>query len=145
MNTNSKKNNVKKFDNTATSIPIEWHIVFKKTSFNTYQFRATAIIKQPWRLYSIKSPQEGTLPTTIEFKKGTLLYPLGDLKEVGNKIKHFDSQQNKNTSYYLNQVAYIQNFQVFIKPEEIIGKIYYTPYTKEYCLPTIAKDFQVIP
>lgn len=145
MNHNSTKSKPKNGINLTTEDPVKWEMAFKKINFNTYQFRARAILEQPWRLYAQETALEDPTKsiTSIEFDKDTLLHPLGNLREVGVVLMDNDKKKQMKTYYYNDTVDYVQYFKVFKMPECIKGLIHYTPFTEKDGLSTKVKSFQI--
>ena len=88
--------------------PVRWTFTSKKTSATTYDLQISAIIAEPWSIYSKDTPDGGALPTTIKFENHPMIACNGKIKEVGALQTKHDELFDVDVLYYKTRVMFVQ-------------------------------------
>lgn len=133
--------------NTATQIlhPVKWDFSVSKISANEYQFKAIAIMQDPWHIYAQTQPVNTiSSPTSFLFDKQPGISSIGRMKENGKMIKFIDKKNNISANEYAGKVAFIQMIRVADpQKKRLSGKVTYQSCTDKQCLQPEDVNFSV--
>lgn len=125
--------------------PVNWLYSAKKKSADTYEVILTAVVANPWHIYSQNTGKGGPIATTISLKSNPLLtVAKGNAKEIGKLEKTFDKNFNTNVLYYSDKVQFVKTVKVKggIKTN-LSGTIEYMVCNDSKCLPPVKKAFDL--
>ena len=60
------------FNSFAQADVVQWKFESKKVGDKKYEVKLIAVVKNPWHIYSITTPDGGPVPTKISFTKNPL-------------------------------------------------------------------------
>mgnify|MGYP005992607159 CR=1 FL=1 len=106
--------------------PIEWRFAVKKTSANTYNIHLTALIDQPWKLYTklLNGPEGHML--AIDFNHNAYIILSKDMQELGVPIEEYSPRLNAWVRYYKIAANFVQKVTLIVdEPVTINGTIDY--------------------
>ena len=128
----------------AQSDVVEWKFESKKVAEKKYEVRLTALMKDPWHIYSTTTPDGGPLPTKISFAKNPLTAINGKIKEVGKLESHFEEVFDIDTRYYNNKVEFVQLVDVKGNAKtNLTGTVEFMACTDKECLPPRSVPFTI--
>lgn len=124
--------------------PVNWNYEAKKKAPGVYEIVLTAIVDEPWHIYSHNTGKGGPIPTNIVFKTNPLVTKTGDIKEVGKLEKIFDKNFKTDVLFYSEKVSFIQTVKVKngIKTS-LSGTVEYMVCDDSQCLPPVKKSFDL--
>ena len=126
--------------------PVKWNYSAKKKSDKEYLVTIDAILTSAWHIYSINTPANGPVPTSINFKKNPLVIVDGDVKEDGKLKTDHDAVFGVDVKYYSDKVEYTQTVKLKSAVKtNLSGTIKYMVCNDKMCLPpkTIPFDIQL--
>jgi len=132
------------FASFAQSEVVEWKFESKKLAEKKYEVKLTALVKNPWHIYSTTTPDGGPLPTKISFAKNPLTAFDGKLKEVGKLETHFEEVFDVDTKYFNNKVEFVQvvNLKGNAKTN-LTGTVEFMACNDKECLPPKSIPFSI--
>jgi hypothetical protein len=92
--------------------PVRWEYSFEKVSNDRYELHFKASVLSPWHIYSQFTPEGGPFPTKFNFTKKQSITFEGNVKEIGEKIKRYESVFGIEVEYYEEKVDFIQNVKL---------------------------------
>lgn len=123
---------------------VEWKYAAKKIGDRLYELRVTALIDQPWKIYSQRTPEGGPLPTTIKFSSNPLIQIDGKMKELGDMKIYHEEVFGVDVYAYEEKVEFVQVIKLKNNAKtNIKGSIEYMACTSEQCLPPASFSFSV--
>jgi len=124
--------------------PVSWKFETVKKGADKYQLVITAIIPQPWHLYSQNMGPGGPIPTKIELNKNPLVTVVGKPKEIGKLQKTHDNNFKMDVLFYSNEVSFIQDLSVKAGVKtNISGAVKFIVCDDNECLPPTKKTFDI--
>lgn len=128
----------------AQENPVTWSYEAKKKTADTYDVIITAIVDQPWHIYSQSTPAGGPIPTKVTFKANPLVVKNGAVKEVGKQEKRHDKNFGVDVLSYGDKVQWVQTVKLRGNVKtNISGTIEYMVCDDSHCLPPAKKTFDL--
>ncbi len=116
--------------------PVSWSFNAKKTGDKAYELHITALIAEPWNIYSQNTPQGGPLPTRIAFVHNPLVTKTGNVKELGALQRKHEEVFDVDVLYYKTKVEFVQTIKVKKQVRtNITGSVEFMACNNEQCLP----------
>ena len=125
------------FANAAILEPVKWEVQQGETEI---VFRAK--IDDPWHLYGTYLPEDGPVPTSIEYTTLQGVELAGELIPKSTLVKSFDNAYEMELSWYEKEAVFIQ--KIIITDAEnysIEGFVEFMVCNNEQCLPPVKHDF----
>jgi len=128
--------------------PVTWSYEAKKKSADMYEIVITALIDNPWHIYSQNTAKGGPIATEIKFKPNPLLQvKAGKPKELGK----IETVMDKNfgdkpiqVSFFSDKVQFVQTVTVKGNVKtNISGTVEYMVCNDSKCLPPTKKSFDL--
>jgi thiol:disulfide interchange protein DsbD len=124
--------------------PAHWTFAAKKKSADTFEITLTAVLDQPWHIYSQNSGKGGPTPTYISFKANPSIVFSGQPKELGRLVKVFDKYFMANVLYYSNRVQFVTTVKVKGTGSlQLSGTVDYAVSDDHQLLPPTRKSFDI--
>lgn len=124
--------------------PVNWTFAAKKTADKTYEVQITAIIADPWSIYSQTTPEGGPLPTQITFINNPLISRSGNIKELGTMQSKHEEVFDVDVLYYKTKVTFVQTVKLKTSVmTNITGAVEFMACNNEQCLPPAKVPFTV--
>jgi len=115
--------------------PVKWLYSAQKIADKTYEIHITALIDDPWHIYS-QDCGDGPVPTSFKFMPNPLLSLEGNVKEVGKMEQLFDPNFKSQLKYYEKQVDFVQKVKVKSAATTVIkGTTTFMVCDNKQCLP----------
>lgn len=128
----------------AQSDVVQWKFESKKLAEKKYEVKLIAMVKNPWHIYSINTPDGGPIPTKISFTKNPLTSLDGKIKEVGKLETHFEEVFDVDTKYFNNKVEFVQVVNVKGNAKtNLAGTVEFMTCNDKECLPPKSVPFSV--
>lgn len=124
--------------------PVSWNYEAIKKTADTYEIVLTAMVEEPWHIYSQNTGKGGPIPTAVVFKPNPLVTKNGKVKELGKLEKVFDKNFNTDVLYFSDKVKFVQLVKVKggIKTN-LSGTVEYMVCDDSQCLPPVKKSFEL--
>ncbi len=124
--------------------PVQWQFSATKVKDKMYEVHITAVITEPWSIYSQATPDGGPVPTTISFSKNPLVVPVGKVKEQGTLKKKFEEVFDVDVLYYKNKVDFVQvvTLRNSVKTN-LTGEVEFMACNDQQCLPPKTVTFSI--
>ena len=126
--------------------PVKWNYSAKKKNDKEYVVMIDAALNPSWHIYSINTPANGPVPTSISFKKNPLVVVDGNVKEDGKLKTDHDALFGVDVKYYSDKVEFTQTVKLKSAVKtNVAGTIKYMVCNDKICLPpkTIPFDVQL--
>jgi thiol:disulfide interchange protein DsbD len=128
-----------------TIAPVHWEFSAKKIGHFTYEVSATAIIENPWHIYSQYLDEDNPLQTSIHFMENPKVILNGKPFEDGKLEEKFDETYLVNLRYYSGKVSFVQKiFTKINKPVSVSGYVTYMANTANRHLVTAEEVFEIM-
>jgi thiol:disulfide interchange protein DsbD len=124
--------------------PVKWNYSATKKSDKEYILTIDASLPAAWHIYSINTPPDGPVPTSISFKKNPLVTLNGAVKESGKLKSEHDEIFGVDVKYYADKVQYTQNVKLKSAVKtNVSGTIKYMVCNDKLCLPPKTIPFNI--
>jgi thiol:disulfide interchange protein DsbD len=124
--------------------PVKWNYSATKKSDKEYILTIDAALPAAWHIYSINTPPDGPVPTSISFKKNPLVTLNGAVKESGKLKSEHDEIFGVDVKYYADKVQYTQNVKLKSAVKtNVSGTIKYMVCNDKLCLPPKTIPFNI--
>lgn len=90
---------------------VKWSIEVTKATTNSTQLTLSATVADGWHIYALSQPAGGPTPLKISIPSISLYVLQGPVADT-SVVRHFDSNFNMETVYYLKTA----NFNLTLKP-----------------------------
>lgn len=129
--------------NSQTS-PVLWNFKAKKISGGCYEVRISAVVNEPWHIYSQKSPEGGPIPTKIKFDNNPLITLEGRTEESGQIVTKYEELFELNLRYFDGNAEFVQLIKLRPKVHtNISGTIEYMACNDEQCTAPLKVRFSI--
>ena len=124
--------------------PVKWNYSATKKSDKEYTVTIDATLPGAWHIYSINTPADGPVPTSISFKKNPLITLDGTVKENGKLKTDHDAVFGVDVKYYADKVEFVQNVKLKSAVKtNVTGTIKYMVCNDKMCLPPKTIPFNI--
>ena len=124
--------------------PVKWNYSATKKSDKEYTVTIDATLPGAWHIYSINTPADGPVPTSISFKKNPLVTLDGTVKENGKLKTDHDDVFGVDVKYYADKVEFVQNVKLKSAVKtNVTGTIKYMVCNDKMCLPPKTIPFNI--
>jgi cytochrome c biogenesis DsbD-like protein len=124
--------------------PVKWNYSATKKSDKEYTVTINATLPGAWHIYSISTPADGPVPTSISFKKNPLVTLDGTVKENGKLETDHDAVFGVDVKYYADKVEFVQNVKLKSAVKtNVTGTIKYMVCNDKMCLPPKTIPFNI--
>lgn len=124
--------------------PVKWNYSATKKSDKEYILTIDATLPTAWHIYSINTPPDGPVPTSISFKKNPLVTLNGNVKESGKLKSERDEIFGVDVKYYADKVQYTQDVKLKSAVKtNVSGTIKYMVCNDKLCLPPKTIPFNI--
>ncbi len=124
--------------------PVKWNYSATKKSDKEYTVTIDATLPGAWHIYSINTPPDGPVPTSISFKKNPLVTLDGTVKENGKLKSEHDEIFGVDVKYYADKVEFVQNVKLKSAVKtNVTGTIKYMVCNDKMCLPPKTIPFNI--
>jgi hypothetical protein len=124
--------------------PVKWNYSATKKSDKEYTVTIDATLPGEWHIYSINTPADGPVPTSISFKKNPLITLAGTVKENGKLKSEHDEIFGVDVKYYADKVEFVQNVKLKSAVKtNVTGTIKYMVCNDKMCLPPKTIPFNI--
>lgn len=132
------------FNSFAQADVVQWKFESKKVSDKKYEVKLIAVVKNPWHIYSISTPDGGPVPTKISFTKNPLTSFDGNVKEVGKLETHFEEVFDVDTKFFNDKVEFVQLVNVRGNAKtSVTGSVEFMACNDKECLPPKSVPFTI--
>jgi thiol:disulfide interchange protein DsbD len=115
---------------------VRWSYSINKISDKTYEVHMTANIIGEYHMYAQDVGVEGPVPTTFTFTKNPLITLNGNVKEIGKRVKKYESSWSGNVNYYEKTVDFVQVVKLKANVKtNLSGKVEFMVCDDKKCLP----------
>ncbi len=124
--------------------PVKWEYSAKKKNDKEYIVTIDAALSGAWHIYSINTPANGPVPTSVSFKKNPLATLDGTVKENGNLKTDHDAVFGVDVKYYADKVEFTQAVKLKSAVKtNLSGTVKYMVCNDKMCLPPKTVSFNV--
>lgn len=124
--------------------PVKWNYSATKKTDKEYTVTIDATLPGAWHIYSISTPPDGPVPTSISFKKNPLVTLDGTVKENGKLKTDHDAVFGVDVKYYADKVEFVQNVKLKSAVKtNVTGTIKYMVCNDKMCLPPKTIPFNI--
>src|SRR5215471_3866967 len=88
--------------------PVKWNYTAAKNSDKEYTVTISATLLPAWHIYSMNTPANGPVPTSISFSKNPLVLLNGAVKENGKLKTEHDEIFGVDVKYFADKVEFVQ-------------------------------------
>lgn len=128
----------------AQKDPVSWSYAAVKKSATEYEIKITAILPQPWHIYSQNMAKGGPAATKFTFKANPLFVLNGKVAEAGKLKTQHDDNFGIDVKYYSDKVEFTQKIKLKSAVKTTIGgTVNYMVCDDEKCLPPTSKTFSI--
>lgn len=123
---------------------IEWRFTVKKISPNTFNIHMTALISQPWHIYTKLLNIPDSELCSITFNHSAFIILANDIQVAGVPIQGFDLAIKEEARYFKTAVNFIQKVTLIVdEPVTLNGIIEYVIGDGIDKLETHKKEFNI--
>jgi thiol:disulfide interchange protein DsbD len=124
--------------------PVKWNYSAAKNSDKEYTVTLQATLSPAWHIYSVYTPANGPVPTSITFNKNPLVLLSGSVKENGKLKTEHDELFGVDVKYFADKVDYVQNVKLKSAVKtNVSGSIKYMVCNDKTCLPPKTIPFNI--
>lgn len=124
--------------------PVKWKFSAAKKSDKEYMVTIDATLPSAWHIYSMSTPADGPIPTSISFKKNPLVMLDEAVKETGKLKTDHDAVFGVDVNYYADKVDFIQTVKLKSAVKtNLSGTIKYMVCNDKICLPPKTIPFNI--
>jgi thiol:disulfide interchange protein DsbD len=115
---------------------VRWNYSINKIGDKTYEVHMIANISGDYHMYAQNVGAEGPLPTTFTFTKNPLIILSGNVKEIGKRVKKYESAWSGHVNYYEKTVDFVQVVKLKANVKtNLSGKVEFMVCDEKKCLP----------
>lgn len=96
-----------------------------------------------WHLYGMNIPENGPIPTSIEYTKVQGAVLDGKVSSKSKLIEQFDSNFDMKLSWYSHEAIFVQKLKLTGGPVVVEGEIRFMVCNDEMCLPPTSEEFSL--
>ncbi|MCO5947933.1 protein-disulfide reductase DsbD domain-containing protein [Mucilaginibacter flavidus] len=123
---------------------VQWTYSTKKIQKNIYEIHLTAMVQNPWHIYSQYMDSGGPLPTTITLNHNPNIELIGTIKEKGKLVTEHVKVFDMDVKYYTDSVDFVQKLKLKDGAHApISGTIEYMLCEADHCTPPIKRAFEI--
>ena len=124
--------------------PVKWNYSAAKKSDKEYTVTISATLSPAWHIYSIHTPANGPVPTSISFSKNPLVLMDGHVKENGKLKTEHDEIFGVDVKYFADKVEFVQSVKLKSAVKtNVSGNIKYMVCNDKLCLPPKTIPFNI--
>jgi len=124
--------------------PVKWNYSAAKKSDKEYSVTISATLSPAWHIYSIHTPANGPVPTSISFSKNPLVLMDGHVKENGKLKTEHDEIFGVDVKYFADKVEFVQSVKLKSAVKtNVSGNIKYMVCNDKLCLPPKTIPFNI--
>ena len=124
--------------------PVKWNYTAAKNSDKEYTVTISATLSPAWHLYSMHTPADGPVPTSISFNKNPLVLLDGSVKETGKLKTEHDEMFGVDVKYFADKVDFVQSVKLKSAVKtNVSGSIKYMVCNDKLCLPPKTIPFNI--
>ena len=129
------------------SQPVTWKIRVEMTSPTEGVVLLNADIANGWHLYGTELPENGPIPTTIDFDSSKGVEFTDDFTPSPEPEMHTDVNFGIDLKWWTGNVVFTRNFKLTgaVDDAEIIGSVKFMSCNDETCQPPHTEEFNVLP
>lgn len=122
--------------------PVKWEFESRAVSDTEFDLIFKATMDPEWAIYSqYLESDDGPIPTTFEYTKGSHFQLVGKCKETGYKKEGYDPLFDMNVVKYLKNAEFTQRVKVTDLSKPVEGYLTFMTCDDERCLPPTDVDF----
>jgi thiol:disulfide interchange protein DsbD len=95
--------------------PVKWNHRIEKVNNETLKIILTASVEPRWHLYSMDSPEEGSLPLLINIEPNSTLAAIGSFVQITTPKEEYDDIFEVNVKFFEKQAIFEQKFKPLTK------------------------------
>lgn len=116
--------------------PVDWFVTTQKTGSNTFEVNIKAQIEPEWVIYSMRTPENGPIPTQIVFDEpGKEIFFNAELTEDLIPTETYDELFGQSVIKFSKEASYTQMVTSDIKNATLSGSITYMACNGKQCMP----------
>jgi len=124
--------------------PVKWNYSAEKNSDKEFTVTIVATLSPAWHIYSIHTPADGPVPTSISFNKNPLVLLSGAVKENGKLKTEHDDLFGVDVKYFADKVEFVQSVKLKSPVKtNVSGNIKYMVCNDKTCLPPKTVPFNI--
>lgn len=123
--------------------PVSWQAETSVQSDDEAILTFTALIDEPWHLYSVNMKEGGPMPTRFGFSKSPDYTLLGSIKEVYKPVESFDPTFLMPVAWFEKKAVFTQHIKLNVPTVTINATVEFMVCTDEECLLPETKTFQI--
>jgi len=124
--------------------PVKWNYTASKNSDKEYTVTISASLSPAWHIYSMNTPANGPVPTSISFNKNPLVLLNGSIKENGKLKSEHDEIFGVDVKYYAEKVEFVQAVKLKSPVKtNVSGNVKYMVCNDKLCLPPKTVPFNI--
>ena len=123
---------------------VQWTYSTKKIQKNIYEVHLTAMVQNPWHIYSQYMDSGGPLPTTITLNHNPNIELIGTIKENGKLVTEHVKVFDMDVKYYSELVTFVQTIKLKSAVKtNLSGTVKYMVCNDKMCLPPKTVPFNI--
>lgn len=123
--------------------PVSWQAEASVQSEDEAILTFTALIDEPWHLYSVNMQEGGPMPTRFRFSESSDYTLLGSIKEVYKPVESFDPTFLMPVAWFESKAVFTQHIKLKAPAITINATVEFMVCTDEECLLPETKTFQI--
>lgn len=123
--------------------PVSWQAEATVQSEEELLLTFTALIDEPWHLYSVNMQEGGPMPTRFRFSESPDYILLGNLKEMYKPVESFDPTFLMPVAWFEKKAVFTQRIKLKASAATINATVEFMVCTDEECLLPETKTFQI--
>ncbi len=121
--------------------PVKWSTSVEKVSDTEFDLLITAAIEEGWHLYSLDVPENGPIPTSIQWEENKDQFRIVGGPKEGEGHVEFDNVFEMNIKYFENEAVFRQRIEKITGEELVIsGVLEFMVCDDTSCLPPTEVD-----
>lgn len=123
--------------------PIKWTFDSNQVGPDEYELLFIANFENPWVVYSMETPEDGPIPTSITYTSENVEYDTKP-KESGERIEKMDKMFDLKIAKYGSSKPYMIKHLVKINDvkKPVTGYVQFMACNDKYCLPPNKVNFK---
>jgi DsbC/DsbD-like thiol-disulfide interchange protein len=122
--------------------PVKWSYAAKKTSATEAIVYIKATIEQGWHIYSLDTPDEGPVPTSIVLTPNHSYQLTGEVLQP-TPARKMEKQFGTEVRYFEKTVIFQQKIKLQADKATVKGEIVFMVCSDQQCLPPDTISFSV--
>lgn len=125
--------------------PVTWTFYNGELKDNILDLYFKASVDAGWHVYDLKLPEDGPIPTSINFDSSDQYEMVGPPVAVSNVIEEYDPTFEMNLRFFNNEAIFKQKVKLLSSDVDISGYVEYMTCDDHRCLPPddVNFDFKV--